>query len=115
MSNVFAPEQLKTSKQAVLSFDLMGAVAANPDRPNVVSIQRLRPGSQSVVSAFQEEKVTGAFDVRIVFTELPHDFKIAHIEVDGGTASNLVVGVPFTRFPVDAKMPTVGSYHTPSE
>ena len=72
------------------------APAANTDRPNVVSIQRLRPGSQTVVSAFQEEKVTGPFDVKIVFTELPHDFKLATIEVDGGTASNLVVGVPFT-------------------
>ena len=28
------------------------------DIPKVVSIQRLRPGSQSVVSAFQEEVVT---------------------------------------------------------
>ena len=54
------------------------APAENRDRPNVVSIQRLRPGSQTVVSAFQEEKVTGAFDVRIVFTEKPHDFKLAH-------------------------------------
>ena len=54
------------------------APAANPDRPKVVSIQRLRPGSQTVVSAFEEEKVTGAFDVRIVFTEKPHDFKLAH-------------------------------------
>ncbi len=61
----------------------------------MVSIQRLRPGSQTVVSAFEEAKVTGAFDVRIVFTELPHDFKLAHIAVDGGTASGLVVGVPF--------------------
>ena len=93
----FAPEQLKTSKQATLSFDLMGPIAVNTDRPNVVSIQRLRPGSQTVVSAFEEAKVTGAFDVRIVFTELPHDFKLAHIAVDGGTASGLVVGVPFSR------------------
>ena len=77
-----------------------GAVA-NLDRPNVVSIQRLRPGSQTIVSAFEEAKVTGAFDVRIVFTELPHDFKLAHIEVDGGTASSLVVGVPFARIGVE--------------
>ena len=53
------------------------------------------PGSQAVVSAFEEASVTGAFDVKIVFTELPHDFKLAHINVEGGTASNLVVGVPF--------------------
>ena len=72
-------------------------VSLNSDRPNVVSIQRLRPGSQSVVSAFEEAKITGAFDVKIVFTELPHDFKLATIAVDGGTASNLVVGVPFAR------------------
>ena len=75
----------------------MGPIPVNTDRPNVVSIQRLRPGSQTVVSAFEEAKVTGAFDVKIVFTELPHDFKIAHIAVDGGTASGLVVGVPFAR------------------
>ena len=80
-----------------LSFDLMGPIPVNADRPNVVSIQRLRPGGQTVVSAFQEEKVTGAFDVKIVFTEKPHDFKIGHIAVDGGTASGLVVGVPFSR------------------
>ena len=91
------PEQAKTSKQAALSFDLMGPIPVNRDRPNVVSIQRLRPGSQSVVSSFEEAKITGAFDVKIVFTELPHDFKLATIAVDGGTASNLVVGVPFAR------------------
>ena len=72
------------------------------DRPRVVSIQRLRPSSQAVVSAFEEEKVTGAFDVRIVFTELPHDFKLATINVEGGTASNLVVGVPFTMLRTNA-------------
>ena len=110
----FAPEQLKTSKQAVLSFDLMGAIPVNPDRPNVVSIQRLRPGSQSVVSAFEEAKITGAFDVKIVFTELPHDFKLATIAVDGGTASNLVVGVPFARLPSLLRA-AGGLYHTPSE
>ena len=74
------------------------APAANLNRPNVVSIQRLRPGSQAVVSAFEEASVTGAFDVKIVFTELPFEFALAKIAVDGGTASNLVVGVPFTRF-----------------
>ena len=76
----------------------MGVIAVNPSRPNVVSIQRLRPGSQTVVSAFQEAKLTQApFDVRIVFTELPHDFVLAKITVENGVASNLVVGVPFSR------------------
>ena len=103
------PDQAKTSKQAVLSFDLMGMVAVNTDRPNVVSVQRLRPGSQTVVSAFEEAKITGAFDVKIVFTEKPHDFKIGHIAVDGGKASALVVGVPFARLGgsfTDADAPT---------
>ena len=35
-----------------------------------------------------------------MFTELPHDFKLATINVDGGTASNLVVGVPFAWYGV---------------
>ena len=109
------PEQAKTSKQAALSFDLMGPIPVNTDRPNVVSIQRLRPSSQAVVSAFQEEKITGAFDVRIVFTEKPHDFKLATINVEGGTASNLVVGVPFAIFTTDAADPMKTVNPHPSE
>ena len=65
----------------------------------MVSIQRLRPGTQLVVSAFEEKVVTGAFDVRIVLTELPSGgFKLDdHVLVDGGTASSLVVGKTFSR------------------
>ena len=70
---------------------------ANNSRPMVVSIQRLRPGSQTVVAAFQEAEVTGPFDVRIVISELPHDFKIDHIEVTNGTKSGFVAGAPFLR------------------
>ena len=73
------------------------------DRPRVVSIQRLRPSSQAVVSAFQERQIAPEpFDVRIVFTEKPHDFKLATINVEGGTASNLVIGVPFTMLRTNA-------------
>ena len=77
------------------------------DRPNVVSIQRLRPSSQSVVSAFQEKQIAPEpFDVRIVLTEArngidlnkPGDF----VAVTNGTASNLVVGVPFTMLRTNA-------------
>ena len=50
--------------------------------------------------------VTGAFDVKIVFTELPFEFALAKITVDGGTASNLVVGVPFTRLGTALTIPT---------
>ena len=92
--------ELNISKIVQHTITLSKAPALNDSRPNVVSIQRLRPGSQSVVSAFEEAKVTGAFDVKIVFTELPHDFKLAMIAVDGGTASNLVVGVPFAWYGV---------------
>ena len=73
------------------------------DHPRVVSIQRLRPSSQSVVSAFEERQIVPEpFDVRIVLTEKPHDFKLATINVEGGTASNLVVGVPFTMLRTNA-------------
>ena len=73
------------------------------DHPRVVSIQRLRPSSQAVVSAFEERQIAPEpFDVRIVFTEKPHDFKLATINVEGGTASNLVVGVPFTMLRTNA-------------
>ena len=75
--------------------------------PKVVSIQRLRPGSQSVVAAFQEEVVTvPSFDVRFVLSEAHSEYdggKTADenakllIEVENGVPSNLVVGVLFAR------------------
>ena len=70
----------------------------DPDRPRVVSIQRLRPGTQTVVAAFEEAEVTGAFDVRIVLTEKAHDFKVGHINVTNGTASGFINGAPFPWF-----------------
>ena len=71
--------------------------------PKVVSVQRLRPGSQTVVAAFQEEIVTDAsFNVRIVLTEHPHGpdpLNAANlVEVENGVASSLVVGTKFSRF-----------------
>ena len=74
--------------------------------PKVVSIQRLRPGSQTVVAAFQEARIPPEpFDVRIVLTEArngidvnkPQDF----VEVTNGTASNLVIGTPFSMLRID--------------
>ena len=75
--------------------------------PKVVSIQRLRPGSQTVVAAFQEEIVTDpSFNVRIVLTEHPHGpdpLNAANlVEVENGVPSNLVVGQTFTRIGVGA-------------
>ena len=70
--------------------------------PKVVSIQRLRPGSQSVVAAFQEDVVTDpSFNVRIVLTEHPNGpdpLNAANlIEVENGVPSNLVAGVLFAQ------------------
>ena len=70
--------------------------------PRVVSIQRLRPGSQTVVSAFQEERIVAApFNVRIVLTEHPNGpdplNAVNLIEVENGVPSNLVVGETFLR------------------
>ena len=94
----------KSSKKGETTLTLMEAIAANTSRPQVVSIQRLRPGSQSVVAAFQEAEVTGAFDVRIVLTEKAFKpgtgdaINAADIEVANGTASGWVVGTPFSWF-----------------
>ena len=77
--------------------------------PKVVSIQRLRPGSQTVVAAFQEERIKPEpFDVRIVLTERGYKpgtsdvIDLADVEVENGTASAWTVGVPFTRIGVGA-------------
>ena len=111
------PGNADTSQAATLAIDLRTVSAQDRDTPTVVSIQRLRPSSQTVTSAFQEAAVTGPFDVRIVFTEKPHDFKLDHINVEGGTVSNLVVGVPFAGVPAGVRgqvpLPTGpdGLYH----
>ena len=80
-----------------LAFITSAAMAqGDRGRPKVVSIQRLGLSTQTVTSAFEEAAVTGTFDVRIVLTERPHGgLTLDKIQVDGGTASNLVVGVPF--------------------
>ena len=97
--SIDADDNMSTAKFHTIN--AVQPVSRNTDRPMVVSIQRLNPVSQAVVSAFAEAKVTGAFDVRIVLTEAGHEWtndKIGdRIKVDGGTASNLVVGVPFER------------------
>ena len=72
------------------------AMMQDRDTPAVVSIQRLRPGTQQVVSAFEEGVLDNKpFDIRFVFTEKPHDFKLGTIAVSNGTASNLIAGTPF--------------------
>ena len=89
------------SKAVIHKITLNKSIADLDDLPQVVSIQRLRPGSQTVVSAFQEEKITTApFDVRIVLTKA-HTADplnaVNLIEVENGVASNLVVGETFLR------------------
>ena len=90
------PANADTSKAATMAIDLR-TVAATPDRdtPAVVSVQRLRPGSQTVVAAFQEAAVTGAFEVRIVLSEAPAGDFNPKIAVANGTKSGYVVGAPF--------------------
>ena len=69
--------------------------------PKVVSIQRLRPGSQTVVAAFQEAKITtDPFNIRVVLTEkhTADPLNAANlVEVENGTASALVVGTTFAQ------------------
>ena len=89
------------SKAVIHKITLNKSIADLDDLPQVVSIQRLRPGSQTVVSAFQEEKITTApFDVRIVLTKA-HTADplnaVNLIEVENGVASALVVGETFLR------------------
>ena len=77
------------------------------DIPKVVSIQRLRPGSQTVTSAFQEQVIPAApFDIRVVLTEHPNGIALDKtadvnaknlVEVQNGVPSNLVVGTLFRQ------------------
>ena len=94
------PADADTSAHQTMAIDLR-TVAAAQDRetPAVVSIQRLRPGSQTVVAAFQEAAVTGAFTVRVVLSERLTLPLISHgkINVTNGIKSGFVIGTPFAR------------------
>ena len=94
------PADAGTSAHQTLAIDLRTVAAAQDrDTPAVVSIQRLRPGSQTVVAAFQEAAVTGPFTVRIVLSEQPDaPAKFAgKINVTNGIKSGFVIGTPFVR------------------
>ena len=95
-------DKANVSKAVIHKITLSAAVDTT-DVPRVVSIQRLRPGSQTVVAAFQEVRIPAdPFNVRIVLTALPHGIDLAAavnlVEVENGTVSGLVTGVPFERF-----------------
>ena len=91
-------------------------VAADQDRdtPAVVSIQRLRPGSQTVVAAFQEAAVTGPFTVRIVLSETPADAAdfLGKINVANATKSGFVIGTPFVRHGGEGNDPATSATET---
>ena len=66
--------KLNESKLVQHTITLSAAVDTS-NLPTVVSIQRLRPGSQTVVSAFQEERIVAVpFNVRIVLSEAPERY-----------------------------------------
>ena len=83
-----------------------GDVDYDPEDANVVSIQRLRPGSQSAVATFLDEEISpDPFNIRIVLTEMrfdrvaladktPDELAKELVAVGGGEASNLRVGTP---------------------
>ena len=112
-------EALKTTDPRIAAADSMSTsvfhtitfseIPADPNnvRPKVVSIQRLRPSSQAVVSAFQEKQIAPEpFDVRIVLTEARNGIDVSKpgdfVAVTNGTASHLVIGVPFTMLRTNA-------------
>ncbi len=95
--------------QHTITLSMAAPVATAGLLPRVVSVQRLRPGSQTVVSAFQEERIVAApFNVRIVLTAPPHGIDLAAadahnllVEVENGTVSGLVTGVKFARIGIE--------------
>ena len=86
-----------------------GDVDYDAEDANVVSIQRLRPGSQAAVATFLDEEISpDPFDVRVVLTEMrfdrvaladktPDELAKELVGVGGGEASNLRVGTPFAQ------------------
>ena len=120
------PASAENSKAAglIITLQLVAAPTVGVT-PAVVSIQRLRPGSQTVTSAFREQVIPAApFDIRIVLTEHPNGIALDKtpdenaknlVEVQNGVPSNLVVGTLFERGGTTAvgtflPHPTEGAY-----
>ena len=118
------PTSTEDSVAVGLIISLKMVAAPTDATPKVVSIQRLRPGSQTVTSAFQEQVIPAApFDIRVVLTEHPNGIALDKtadvnaknlVEVQNGVPSNLVVGTLFTQGGTGAATflphPTEGRY-----
>ena len=67
-------------------------IAADPGDPYPVRVTRLIPESD-----FTPDKVSGAFDVKIVLSEKPKEFKAEHIGVKNGSIGAVVAGGSIAR------------------
>ena len=67
-------------------------IAADPGDPYPVRMTRLIPESD-----FTPDKVSGAFDVKIVLSEKPKEFKAEHIGVKNGSVGAVVAGGSIAR------------------
>ena len=67
-------------------------IAADPGDPYPVRMTRLIPESD-----FTPDKVSGAFDVKIVLSENPKEFKAEHIGVKNGSIGAVVAGGSIAR------------------
>ena len=74
----------KGSQAATYSFDI---IAADKGSPMPITVIRLIPES-----SFVSTKVTGPFDVKIVLSEKPKEFKAGNIGVENGSVGTVVDG-----------------------
>ena len=101
-----ASVDVSVAKSLTISLKVVTAPTAGIS-PTVVSIQRLRPGSQTVTGAFQEQVIPAeSFDIRIVLSEHPNGIALDKtadenaknlVEVENGVPSNLVIGAMFAQ------------------
>ena len=105
------PKDNKESSEHPTRFELVNADAGDPQ---VVSIVRVVPAASLAGSRFISAAVTGAFDVRITFSEEPKDFDLTNIadrlSIDNGIATAVYKGTPFYLAPAKDE----GNYITPN-
>ncbi|MCY4552522.1 MAG: hypothetical protein OXC79_02500, partial [Candidatus Poribacteria bacterium] len=71
---------------------MFSLIAADPASPEPVILKRLPPQS-----GFMADKVTGAFQVKIVLSENPKEFKAGNIGIQNGTLGAVVPGGSIAR------------------
>lgn len=96
-------DTLGSNERALIDIELVAADPATSD-PTVISITSVVPQTET---DFKSKGVRGPFNVRVLLSEMPKEFKADHIEVANGKVTAVVAGAPIAVLTGDDAVPLV--------